>query len=134
MSDVLYYFIQSLFIITFIFVYIIAFVLIKPFTINKKRPLSTLSLKISYLFYLLSLLVFFFLLIFYQADTADDDMLLFNSNIHWLVLTLPSLGIFVRRLMEKIRIAYNYFFSAVNMLSLIILLRYIFSYPWTFFD
>ncbi len=120
-----------IFLLTFGALYYMAFALVKPFRLNKKRPVSTLSLKVTYLGYLAVLMVFILLLIFFQPS-ADDD----SSSMRDIILIIaaslvPNLGIIVRREFQSVRVGYNYIFTAINIVAALYLFYSIMANPWT---
>lgn len=103
--------------IVFLLTFIMAYNYVKPFRINRKRKYSTLSLKLSYLIYLIFLLVFVFLFLLFGADKVEyriTDSLFFGVLI---LLFLPNIGILIRRKIKNIRIIYNYLFSVINIVA-----------------
>jgi hypothetical protein len=84
---------------------------------------STLLLKVSYLVYLLVLLVIIYLsaLVRGGLETVFYGIEFFAFLI---VLFVPTIGIFARKLgqFSKKREGYNYFFTVVNVLSIIAIL------------
>lgn len=104
----------------------VAYAYLKPHQLHKRRLVSTLVLKISYLFYLLilCLTVYFAALVKGGLDKVFYGIEFF---VFLLVLFAPTIGIFARKLghFSKKREGYNYFFTIVNLLSVIaILLMY----------
>ena len=103
--------------IVFLLTFIMAYNYVKPFLINRKRKYSTLSLKLSYLVYLLFLLIFVFLFLLFGADKVEykiTDSVFFGVLI---LLFLPNIGILIRRKIKNIRVIYNYLFSAINIVA-----------------
>ncbi len=99
----------------FLIIYVLAFVIIKPFLLNYKRLLSTLVLKISYLLYLGILLICVYLFMFYGSSDIENQLseILFFSLL--ICLFTPNLGILFRRSFTKYREHYNYFFTIINL-------------------
>jgi hypothetical protein len=113
-------------IIFIVIVFSVAFAYLKPYQLHKRRLFSTLILKLSYLFYLLVLciIVYFSALVKGGLDKVFYGIEFFAFLI---VLFAPTIGIFARKLsyFSKKREGYNYFFTAVNLLSVVaILLMY----------
>ena len=109
-----------------IIVFSLAYAYLKPHQLHKRRMISTLLLKGSYLFYLLILLI-----IIYRTALLNGGFEKVFSGVEFfaflVVLFVPTIGIFARKLgqFSKKREGYNYFFTAVNFLSVIsILLMY----------
>jgi hypothetical protein len=119
-SDILNHILGAVFIII---VFALAYAYLKPHLLHKRRMLSTLLLKSSYLFYLLVLLIVIYLsaLVKGGLETVFMGVEFFAFLI---VLFVPTIGIFARKLgqFSKKREGYNYFFTGVNLLSVIAIL------------
>ncbi len=106
-----------------IIVFSLAYAYLKPHQLHKRRLGSTLLLKSSYLLYLLVLLIIIYLsaLVKGGLETVFFGIEFF---VFLVVLFVPTIAIFARKLgqFSKRREKYNYFFSAVNVLSIIIIL------------
>jgi hypothetical protein len=106
-----------------IIVFALAYAYLKPHQLHKRRMISTLFLKISYLVYLLVLLVIIYLsaLVKGGLETVFFGIEFFAFLI---VLFVPTIGIFARKLgqFSKKREGYNYFFTIVNILSIVAIL------------
>ena len=106
-----------------IIVFSLAYAYLKPHRIHKKYPISTLILKISYLVYLLVLLI-----IIYLSSLVKEGMTTVFLDVEFfaflLILFVPTIGIFARKLghFRKKRESFYYFYSLVNVLSIIPLL------------
>ena len=105
-----------------IIVFALAYAYLKPHQLHKRRLVSTLFLKISYLTYLLILLV----IIYFSALVKGGlEEVFFGIEFFafLVVLFVPTIGIFARKLgqFSKKREGYNYFFSIVNVVSIIAL-------------
>lgn len=106
-----------------IIVFALAYAYLKPHQLHKRRLVSTLLLKGSYLFYLLVLLV-----VIYMSTLVNGGLEKVFFGIEFfaflLVLFVPTIGIFARKLGQfaKKREGYNYFFTVVNALSVVALL------------
>jgi formate hydrogenlyase subunit 3/multisubunit Na+/H+ antiporter MnhD subunit len=107
--------VHFLLMIVFLIIYLLAFIIVKPFLINHKRKISTLLLKISYLIYLLIVLVFVYLFMFFGP--ADIEYQISNLLFIFLLvgIFLPNFGILLRRKFERHRTEYNYIFSIINL-------------------
>ncbi|MFZ2339902.1 MAG: hypothetical protein WAW07_09320 [Bacteroidales bacterium] len=107
-------------IIFIIIIFAGAYAWLKPHQLHKRRLLSTLLLKISYLFYVLVLCVIVYLsaLVKGGLDTVFYGVEFFAFLI---MLFGPNIGIFARKLeyFSKKREQYNYFFTIVNILAVI---------------
>jgi hypothetical protein len=110
-------------IVFIIIVFALAYAYLKPHQLHKRRMVSTLLLKISYLVYLLVLLVIIYLsaLVRGGLETVFYGIEFFAFLI---VLFVPTIGIFARKLgqFSKKREGYNYFFTVVNVLSIVAIL------------
>ena len=106
-----------------IIVFALAYAYLKPHLLHKRRMVSTLLLKISYLLYLLVLLVIIYLSVFIKGglETVFYGIEFFAFLV---VLFVPTIGIFARKLgqFSKKREGYNYFFTVVNILSIVAIL------------
>jgi hypothetical protein len=114
-------------IVFIIIVFSLAYGYLKPHLLHKRRLVSTLLLKGSYLLYLLILLV----VIYLSALVADGGMQKVFEGVEFfaflVVLFVPTIGIFARKLgqFSKKREGYNYFFTVVNFIAIVsILLMY----------
>jgi hypothetical protein len=122
-NDILNHILGVVFIII---VFALAYAYLKPHQLHKRRMASTLLLKVSYLFYLLVLLVIIFLSALVN-DGLENVFFGVEFFAFLIVLFVPTIGIFARKLgqFSKKREGYNYFFTIVNVLSVIaILLMY----------
>ncbi len=110
-------------VIFIILIFSFAYAYLKPHRLHKRRLVSTLLLKISYLFYLIILLVvvYFSALVKGGLDKVFYGVEFFAFLI---VLFVPTIGIFARKLgqFSKNREEYNYFFATVNIISVVAIL------------
>ncbi len=119
-KDILSYILGVVFIII---VFALAYAYLKPHQLHKRRMVSTLALKLSYLLYLLVLLI-----VIYLATLVKGGLENVFYGIEFfaflIVLFVPTIGIFARKLgqFSKKRDGYNYFFSIVNLLSILVIL------------
>lgn len=99
----------------FVILYVLAWILLQPTMIHRKRKVSTLFLKVSYLLYLAILLAFIYFLTFYTRDLGD-----FFTNLHFTLILfsvfIPSVAMFARRKVRKNRSLYNAVFSLMNLI------------------
>ena len=106
-------------IIFIIIILSVAYAYLKPHQLHKRRLLSTLLLKLSYLFYLLVLCIIVYMsaLVKRRLDKVFNGIEFFAFL---LVLFIPTIGIFARKLnyFSKKREEYNYFFTAINLVSI----------------
>jgi integral membrane sensor domain MASE1 len=110
--------------ILFIFIiFALAYGYLKPHQLHKRRLVSTMLLKTSYLLYLLILLIIIYLSVLIKGGLQEVFYEL-EFFVFLFVLFVPNMGIFARRLerFSKIRERYNYIFTAVNIISIIALL------------
>lgn len=110
--------------ITFIIIiFALAYAYLKPQQLHKRRLVSTLLLKISYLAYLLILLVVVYLSALVKGGL---EKVFFGIEFFafLIVLFVPNIGIFARKLghFSKKREEYNYFFTVVNVISILAIL------------
>jgi hypothetical protein len=110
-------------IIFIIIILSVAYAYLKPHQLHKRRLFSTLLLKLSYLFYLLVLCI----IVYMSALVKGGLDKVFNGVEFFaflLVLFIPTIGIFARKLnyFSKKREEYNYFFTALNIISVIAIL------------
>ena len=110
-------------IVFIIIVFSIAYAYLKPHQLHKRRAISTLLLKGSYLLYILVLLI----IVYFSALTKGGLEKVFMGIEFFaflIVLFVPTIGIFARKLgqFSKRRENYNYFFTLVNGLCIVALL------------
>lgn len=106
-----------------IIIFSLAYAYLKPHQLHKRRLVSTLLLKVSYLFYLLVLLIVVYLSALVKGGL---EKVFFGIEFFafLIVLFVPNIGIFARKLgrFSKTRESYNYFFTVVNIISVIAIL------------
>lgn len=127
-----------IFIAAFLLIYIIAIIILKPFRIHRKRPVSTISIKASYLIYLACFLLMAYLILFFlptaePTEEMDEERIL-NSLTVFSVLAffIPNIGIMIRRRIVSWRVAYNYLITGFNIAIAIGLIWFITDLPWQF--
>ncbi|OFY68554.1 MAG: hypothetical protein A2V64_13385 [Bacteroidetes bacterium RBG_13_43_22] len=110
-------------VIFIIIIFSLAYAYLRPHQLHKRRLVSTLLLKISYLFYLLILLIIVYLSALVKGGLEDVFMGI-EFFAFLVVLFVPTIGILARKLghFAKKREGYNYFFTTVNILSTIVIL------------
>jgi hypothetical protein len=114
---------RLLFILAFALLVLLAFILLKPFTLHRKRPISTFFLKSTYLVYLTAALsmTFIFLFNFGKSGSFFEDINNPRASAHFIILmvtlVVPSVGLFIRRKFKK-REIYNIVFTTINLLCL----------------
>lgn len=127
-----------IFIAAFLLIYIIAIIILKPFRIHRKRPMSTIFLKASYLVYLACFLLMAYLILFFSATTEPsedvDEERILNLLTVFSVLAffIPNIGIMIRRRISNWRVTYNYAVTALNILISLGLIWFILDMPWQF--
>jgi drug/metabolite transporter (DMT)-like permease len=126
---------QIFFLLGYLVLYVVSFILLKPFRVHRHRPKSTIAIKLSYLLFLAVFLVFTYLLLFGKKELSEDDMpydTLFN--IHFLLflssIIVPNVGIMLRRTIKRKRVGFNVIFISVNLIYTTYLLYLIFSKTW----
>lgn len=128
-----FYFFHFILFIAFLTIYVLAFIIIKPFLLNHIRLISTLSLKITYILYLTSLLIYTYLFIFYGPDNIENQSSEFFFFSMLACLFIPNLVILFRRHFNKYRTHYNYFFSIINLLITIFIIYKLDQCKWFIF-
>jgi hypothetical protein len=119
-NEILSYILGVIFIIL---VFALAYAYLKPHRLHKRRLISTLLLKVSYLVYLLVLLI-----VIYMSTLVKGGLENVFNGIEFfaflLVIFVPTIGIFARTMEQfsKSRDNYNYFFTIVNTLSIVVIL------------
>ncbi|MBS3807478.1 MAG: hypothetical protein KGY60_08240 [Bacteroidales bacterium] len=116
--------------VVFLLTYILAYNYVRPFLFNRKRLVSTLLFKVTYMVYLLILLLFVYLFLLFGANRVEyhiSDMMFFLAL---LLLFLPNIAILVRRGIKRYRITYNYLFTFVNILATYFLLIKLMENNW----
>ena len=122
MTQLLLFLFQVLVAVVFISIFVICVVFIRPFRMNKKRPASTLYLKITYLVYLLIILSFFYYLFFQKKELYEVI-----TNLRFFILLaclfIPNAGMLARRRMKDLRAPYNYLLGSIHVLVIFYLVR-----------
>jgi hypothetical protein len=110
-------------VIFIVIIFSLAFAYLKPHQLHKRRLLSTLLLKASYLLYLLVLLIVVYLSALVKGG-LEEVFIGIEFFAFLIVLFVPNIGIFARKLghFSKKREGYNYFFTVVNIVSIIAIL------------
>ena len=127
-----------IFIAAFLLIYIIAIIILKPFRVHRKRPLSTMFIKVSYLIYLACFMLMAYLILFFSASTKPsedvDEERILNALTIFSVLAffIPNIGIMIRRRISTWRVTYNYVVTALNILISLGLIWFIMDLPWQF--
>lgn len=127
-----------IFIAAFLLIYIIAIIVLKPARIHRKRPVSTIFIKVSYLIYLACFLLMAYLILFFlpsaePAEEMDEEKILNSLTIFSiLAFFIPNVGIMIRRRITSWRVPYNYIASGFNIAIALGLLWFILDLPWQF--
>ena len=110
-------------IIFIVIIFSVAYAYLKPHQLHKRRLFSTLLLKLSYLFYVLVLCIVVYLSALVKGG-LDKVFYGIEFFAFLIVLFAPTIGIFARKLshFNKKREGYNYFFTVVNLLSVVAIL------------
>src|SRR5450759_2932814 len=119
-NEILSYILGVIFIIL---VFALAYAYLKPHQLHKRRKISTLFLKVSYLLYLMVLLIVIYMSTLFKGG-LENDFKGVEFFAFLLVIFVPTIGIFARTMEQfsKSRENYNYFFSIVNVLSIVAIL------------
>ena len=114
---------HTLGVVFIIIVFALAYAYLKPHQLHKRRLYSTLLLKISYLVYLLVLLIIIYLSALVKGG-LEEVFFGIEFFAFLIILFVPTIGIFARKLgqFSKKREGYNYFFTVVNVLSIVAIL------------
>ncbi len=127
-----------IFIAAFLLIYIIAIIILKPFRIHRKRPVSTILIKASYLVYLACFLLMAYLILFFSAsgeptEDVDEEKILNTLTIFSIfAFFIPNIGIMIRRRIDTWRVTYNYILTALNFLIALGMIWFIMDLPWEF--
>lgn len=127
-----------IFIASFLLIYIVAIIILKPFRVHHKRPVSTIFIKVSYLVYLACFMLLAYLVLFYSADiepeedTSEERILNLFTLFSVLAFFIPNIGIMIRRRIRTWRVTYNYLVTSLNFLFSVGLLWFIKDMPWQF--
>jgi hypothetical protein len=138
MNNFFQFLLHFIFIATFLFVFIIAIIILKPFRIHRKRRISTITLKLSYLLYLAFFLAFVYLVLFFaRNDVSVEDIMEDKTSMLYYIIVLvsfflPNIGIMVRRKFKESRGIYNYVVSLLNFLVIIALVYMMSHIQWSF--
>ena len=138
MNGFLSFLLHMVFIATFSFLYVVSFIILKPFRIHTKRPVSTIMYKLSYLLYLIVFLSLTYLALFFSGGPGNfDDFTLEKEYIIYYVVIiiaffLPNIAIMLRRRMKELRVLYNYIFTITNFVITLVLFYIIYLIQWEF--
>ena len=138
MNNFFQFLLHFIFIATFLFVYIIAIIILKPFRLHRKRKVSTITLKLSYLVYLAFFLAFVYLVLFFADNEVNTEENMENgtSAIYYVIVLvsffIPNIGIMIRRRFKKNRGIYNYLMSVLNFVIILALVFMMSQVQWDF--
>ena len=127
-----------IFIAAFLLIYIIAIIILKPFRIHRKRPVSTILIKASYLIYLACFLLMAYLILFFSSNAepteeVDEERILNMLTVFSIfAFFIPNIGIMIRRRIIFWRVSYNYIVAALNILIALGMIWFIMDLPWEF--
>ena len=127
-----------IFIAAFLLIYIIAIIILKPFRIHRKRPVSTIFIKTSYLVYLACFLLMAYLILFFSAsaeptEEVEEDRILNALTVFSIfAFFIPNIGIMIRRRIGSWRVSYNYVVSVLHILIAVGMIWFILDLPWQF--
>ncbi len=127
-----------IFIAAFLLIYIIAIIILKPFRLHRKRPVSTIFIKASYLLYLACFMLMAYLILFFSAsaepaeDVDEERILNVLTVFSVLAFFIPNIGIMIRRRIGSWRVTYNYLLTLLNILISGGLIWFIADMPWQF--
>ena len=126
---------QFFFLIGYVILFTVSIIILRPFRKHKQRFVSTISLKLSYLLFLLAFLIFTYMLLFGNKILTGNDRP-YDSifNLYFLIFLtatiVPNVGIMVRRKVRKKRIEFNILFTVINLLYSSYLIFLIFTGQW----
>ncbi|MCF8378061.1 MAG: hypothetical protein K9H49_00710 [Bacteroidales bacterium] len=138
MNEFTTFFLHFIFISVFAFLIVVSIVLLKPFRVNQKRPISTILLKVSYLLFLIAFIILAYLILFFASipdDTSlgtDRTVLSICYIIIMLSFFIPNLGIMLRRKVKKVRFYYNIVFTVINIFFLLAMVLMYKCFPFDF--
>jgi len=138
MNNFFQFLLHFIFIATFLFVFIIAIIILKPFRLHRKRKISTIFLKISYLLYLAFFLGFVYLVLFFTDNEVSTEEVMENgtSVIYYIIVLiaffLPNIGIMIRRKFKEKRGVFNYTVTVMNLVVILALIFMMSQIEWSF--
>jgi hypothetical protein len=127
-----------IFVTAFLLVYVVAIIILKPFRLHRKRPVSTITLKASYLLYLAAFMLMAYLVLFFTItsepteEATEEKILNVFTVFAILAFFIPNVGIMIRRSVKSWRVTYNYIFTGINLLITTGLIYYIADIQWQF--
>jgi hypothetical protein len=129
---------QFIFVACFLLLLVVSIIILRPFRIHKRRPISTVIFKLSYLVYLLVFLILAYLVLFYSRNQEEIEEPGKKNpfTIYYVMVIIaflvPNLGIMFRRKVIKLRVQYNVIFTGINLAVILILSFIIYTIPWEF--
>jgi len=138
MNNFFQFLLHFIFIATFLFVFIIAIIILKPFRLHRKRKISTISLKLSYMLYLAFFLGFVYLVLFFTDNEVSTEEVMENgtSIIYYIIVLiaffLPNIGIMIRRKFKEKRGIFNYTVTVMNVVVILALIFMMSQIEWSF--
>jgi len=138
MNSFFQFLLHFIFIATFLFIFIIAIIILKPLRLHRKRKISTLALKVSYLMYLAFFLGFVYLVLFFANNNIrTEDILEDRTSVIYYAIVLisfffPNIGIMIRRKFKESRSVYNYTVTLMNFCVMLALVYMIYQVEWLF--
>lgn len=138
MNGLLNFFLHFIFIATFLFLIVVSFIILRPFRVHRTRTISTMSLKFSYLLYLIVFITLVYLILFFSdipAENevwADDWLMKICYTVIIISFFVPNIAIMFRRKVKKLRQAYNILFTGINAIITIALLLVMRCFPFRF--
>ncbi len=138
MNNFFQFLLHFIFIATFLFVYVIAIILLKPFRLHRKRKISTIALKLSYLVYLAFFLAFVYLVLFFaDSEVNTEENMDDGASVMYYIIVLvsffiPNIGIMIRRRFKKNRKTFNLLVTAFNFLIILALVFMMSRIRWDF--
>ena len=138
MSLFLNFLLHAVFTATFLLIFIVSVIIVRPFRIHRKRPKSTISLKLSYLIYLVIFLLLSYLVLFFngkdviEEESIEDNSFYIYYGIVIFSFIVPNLAIMLRRRIKRFRETYNVTFTIVNVITSLVLIHIISIIPWNF--
>ncbi len=127
-----------IFIAAFLLVYVVAIIILKPFRLHRKRAVSTISIKTSYLIYLAAFMLLAYMVLFFSItsepteEAVDEKILTAFTIFSVFAFFIPNVGIMIRRNVKSWRVTYNFIFTAINLIIAGGLIYYITDIPWQF--
>lgn len=127
---------QFFFLIGYVILFIVSIIILRPFRVHKRRRISTMSIKLSYLIFLACFLIFTYMLLFGPKTTENTDTTgdPFFFNPYFLIFLsstiIPNIGIMIRRRIKKKRVQYNLGLTLVNLLYASYLIFLISTEKW----